>query len=204
MAQDIKPTRSELMKLNKSIKLAEAGYNLLKKKRDGLILEFFNALKKAKSIRSELTEDYAKAKRTINIAEAIDGSLTICSCAMVLKESPPIEVSSHNVMGVVVPEISSTDNIKHIHERGYGLINSTSRIDEAAYAYEHVIAKVLIAAEVETTILKLLDEIEKTKRRVNALEFSLIPKMKNQSAFIRLRLEEMERENLFRLKRMKK
>ena len=204
MAQDIKPTRSELMKLSKSIKLAEAGYNLLKKKRDGLILEFFNALKKAKSIRSELTEDYAKAKRTINIAQAIDGSITLRSCAMVIKTTPPIEVSSNNVMGVVVPKISSTNNIKHMHERGYGLISSTSRIDEAAYAYEHVVSKVLTAAEVETTILKLLDEIEKTKRRVNALEFSLIPKMKDQASFIRLRLEEMERENLFRLKRMKK
>ncbi len=204
MAQDIKPTRSELMKLKKSIKLAEAGYNLLKKKRDGLILEFFDTLKKAKSVRSELTQEYVKAEHCINVAESIDGSLNVQSYAMALKACPGIELSSKNVMGVVVPKISSTHVVKHMHERGYGLIGSSSRIDEAAYAYEHVVDKVVLAAEVETTILKLLDEIEKTKRRVNALEFSVIPRMKDQASFIRLRLEEMERENVFRLKRMKK
>ncbi len=204
MAQDIKPTRSELMKLKKSIKLADAGYNLLKKKRDGLILEFFDTLKKAKSVRSELTSEYIKAERCVDVAESIDGALCVQSYAMALKECPGIEVASKNVMGVVVPKISSTGVVKHMHERGYGLIASSSRIDEAAYAYEHVVDKVVLAAEVETTILKLLDEIEKTKRRVNALEFSVIPRMKDQAAFIRLRLEEMERENVFRLKRMKK
>ncbi|MCK5698657.1 MAG: V-type ATP synthase subunit D [Candidatus Aenigmarchaeota archaeon] len=204
MAQDVKPTRSELMKLKKSIKLAESGYNLLKKKRDGLILEFFDTLKKAKSVRSELTAEYVKADRCVNVAESIDGALSVQSYAMALKECPRIEVTSKNVMGVVVPKISATNVVKHMHERGYGLIGSSSRIDEAAYAYEHVVDKVVLAAEVETTILKLLDEIEKTKRRVNALEFSVIPRMKDQAAFIRLRLEEMERENVFRLKRMKK
>ncbi len=204
MAQDIKPTRSELMKLKKSIKLADAGYNLLKKKRDGLILEFFDTLKKAKSVRSELTFEYVKAERCVDVAESIDGALCVQSYAMALKKCPGIEVTSKNVMGVVVPKISSTGVVKHMHERGYGLIASSSRIDEAAYAYEHVVDKVVLAAEVETTILKLLDEIEKTKRRVNALEFSVIPRMKEQAAFIRLRLEEMERENVFRLKRMKK
>ncbi|MFH1127024.1 MAG: V-type ATP synthase subunit D [archaeon] len=204
MAQDIKPTRSELMKLKKSIKLAVAGYNLLKKKRDGLILEFFETLKKAKSVRSELTTEYIKAERCINIAEAIDGALTVQSYAMALKDCPSIELSSKNVMGVVVPKISATSVVKHMHQRGYGIIGSSSRIDEAAYAYEHVVEKIVVAAEVETTIIKLLNEIEKTKRRVNALEFSVIPKMKAQAGFIRLRLEEMERENVFRLKRMKK
>ena len=205
MAQDLKPTRSELMKLKKSIKLAQAGYNLLKKKRDGLILEFFDTLKKAKTVRSEMTAEYIKAKRRISIAESIDGALTVQSYAMALKACPDLSLSRKNVMGVVVPKISSAGKIvKHMPERGYGVVTSTSRIDEAAYAYEHVVEKVILAAEVETTILKLLDEIEKTKRRVNALEFSVIPKMKEQAKFIRLRLEEMERENVFRLKRMKK
>lgn len=204
MAQEVKPTRSELMKLKKSIKLAQAGYNLLKKKRDGLILEFFETLKKAKSVRSELTEEYVKADKRINVAEAIDGALTVKSYAMALKDCPGIDVSSKNVMGVVVPKISSANVVKHMDERGYGVIRSSSRIDEAAFSYEHVVEKVVLAAEVETTILKLLDEIEKTKRRVNALEFSVIPRMTAQASFIRLRLEEMERENVFRLKRMKK
>ena len=78
-----------------------------------------------------------------------------------------------------------------------------AKFKEAAEAYEKVVEKILLAAEVETSMRKLLNEIEKTKRRVNALEFVVMPRLEGNSAFIRLRLEEMERENIFRLKRIK-
>jgi len=87
-------------------------------------------------------------------------------------------------------------------ERGYGYYNSAS-IDETASAYENVVEKIILAAEVETSMRKLLKEIEKTKRRVNALEFNVIPNLDKVKAFISLRLEEMERENIFRMKRIK-
>ena len=202
MAQDIKPTRSELLKVKKQIKLAKSGHSLLKKKRDGLILEFFEILKKAKTLREELVAEYKIALGKMNIARALEGDLKVKSIAMAVNEIPDIKLATKNIMGVKVPKIESSDIKKAFMERGYGVYNS-SAIDEAAAAYERVVEKILLAAEVETSMRKLLNEIEKTKRRVNALEFVVMPKLQGVQNFIRLRLEEMERENIFRMKRIK-
>jgi len=202
MPQDIKPTRSELLKLKKQIRLAKGGYNLLKKKRDGLILEFFEVLKKAKSLREELVNEYRIALEKINIARTLEGDLKVKSIAMAIKDIPDIKLTTKNVMGVKVPKIEASEIKKAFMERGYGIYNS-SAIDEAAAAYEKVVEKIILAAEVETSMRKLLNEIEKTKRRVNALEFVVIPSLDKQRAFIQLRLEEIERENIFRMKRIK-
>ena len=203
MAIDIKPTRSELMKLKVKIKLAKSGHNLLKKKRDGLILEFFEILKKAKTIRSELNANYRSAKRKADVAQAIEGKIALKSAAVALKDAPTVELETKNIMGVVVPKVNADSIRKSIFERGYGTVKSSSYINETADSYEIVVENIILAAEVETAIRRLLEEIEKTKRRVNALEFKAIPEMEDQASFIRLRLEEMERENVFRLKRIK-
>lgn len=200
---DVKPTRSELIKLKKKIKLANSGYNLLKKKRDGMVLEFFEILKSAKTVRNELTQAYIEAIRGINKARMSEGDIKVRSLAMAVTKSPEISLKSHNIMGVVVPKIEGSGVQKTMHERGFSPFGSSAAIDESASAYEKVIEKVIIAAEVETSMKKLLSEIEKTKRRVNALEFAVIPKMRATERFIKLRLEEMERENIFRLKRIK-
>ena len=202
MPQDIKPTRSELLKLKKQIKLAKSGYNLLKKKRDGLILEFFEVLKRSKTLREELVNEYKSALEKINIARTLEGDLKVKSIAMAVKGIPDIKLTTKNIMGVKVPKIESGEIKKVFMERGYSVYSSSS-IDEAAAAYEKVVEKIILAAEVETAMRKLLNEIEKTKRRVNALEFIVIPQLDKARSFIQLRLEEMERENIFRMKRIK-
>lgn len=202
MPQDIKPTRSELLKLKKQIKLAKSGYSLLKKKRDGLILEFFEVLKKAKTLREELVNEYKIALEKINVARTLEGDLKVKSIAMAIKDIPEIKLTTKNIMGVKVPKIESSEIQKAFMARGYGVYNS-SAIDEAAEAYERVVEKIILAAEVETSMRKLLNEIEKTKRRVNALEFVVIPNLDKVRSFIQLRLEEIERENIFRMKRIK-
>lgn len=202
MSQDVKPTRSELLKIKKQIKLAKSGYNLLKKKRDGLILEFFKILKKAKSIREELCQKYSKALNTINIARTMEGDLKVKSIALAIKDIPEVKIVTKNIMGVKVPNIQHSDILKSLNDRGYGIYNSSS-IDSAAERYEKVVEKIIIAAEVETSMRNLLKEIEKTKRRVNSLEFNVIPNLENIKSFIELRLEELERENIFRMKRIK-
>lgn len=201
--QDIKPTRSELIELKKKIKLSESGHKLLKMKRDGLILEFFEVLEKAKSVRAELDEEFAISKEKISIAKSVEGVVTVKSIAFSFKDAPVLEVESKNVMGVVVPRIESSSIRKDIDDRGYGIIGTSSRIDEAVEAYESLVEKIIRAAEIETTIKKLLEDIEKTKRRVNALEYKVIPELTQARDFIILRLDEMERENTFRLKRIK-
>jgi V/A-type H+/Na+-transporting ATPase subunit D len=203
MAEDITPTRSELMKLKKRITLAKSGYNLLKKKRDGLILEFFEILKQAKSLRQEMTEEYKKALETINIARTVEGDIALTSLSLAVRDTPTITLESKNIMGVVVPKIGY-DKKEHGSDRGYGMIASSALIEESTDTFKGVVEKIIQAAEVETAIKKLLNEIEKTKRRVNALEFDVIPQMEGQRKFIQLRLDEMERDSVFRLKRIKK
>ena len=200
---NVKPTRSELLQLKKKIKLAKTGKNLLKKKRDGLILEFFSILKAAKNVRKDLVASYAVALQRINIARAIDGDLAIRSISLALKSLPVVDVATRNIMGVKVPKISFGEVKKSIFERGYGITSATSKIDEAALGYETVVEKALAAAEIELTLKKLLKEIEGTKRKVNALELLTIPRLEKSAAYIRFRLEEIERENFSRLKRMK-
>lgn len=199
----IKPTRSELIKLRRQIKLAQSGHSLLKRKRDGLIKEFFNVLNKAKLTKSSLDDSYKKAISSIELARAVKGTFEIKSTALALTQKSLVDVKTKGVMGVNVPEVKSDYNVKQFHERGYGILGTSAYIDDAAEKYENVIKNVLIAAEIETTLKKLLIEIDKTKRRVNALEFVVIPQMKSEAKFISLRLEEMEREDIFRLKKIK-
>ena len=200
---NIKPTRSELLELKKRIALSQSGHKLLKMKRDGLIMEFFEIMDKARNARAELMKSYEVATQKIAIARAVEGNMAVTSAAFSLKEQPEINLESKNVMGVVVPKIESSGIQKPLQERGYGVIGTTSRIDEAAEAYEKLVEQIIISAEIESAMKKLLEDIEKTKRRVNALEFKVIPELKDAEQFIKLRLEEMERENTFRLKKIK-
>jgi len=200
---NIKPTRSELIDLKKRIKLSQSGHKLLKMKRDGLILELFEILEKAKNIRSEVEKQFALASQRLALAKSVEGVGVVKSTAFALKDNPKLELQSKNVMGVVVPKIEATSVHKKLNEHGYGIIGTSSRIDEAVDSYEILVEKIILAAEIETTMKKLLEDIEKTKRRVNALEFKVIPELNDAKNFIVLRLEEMERENTFRLKRIK-
>ncbi|VVB94271.1 V-type ATP synthase subunit D [uncultured archaeon] len=200
---NIKPTRSELIELKKKIKLSQSGHKLLKMKRDGLILELFAILEKAKDIRAEMEKQFAVASQKLSIAKSVEGVVVVKSTAFALKDTPKLELESKNVMGVVVPKIQASSVHKKLEEHGYGIIGTSSRIDEAVDAYEILVEKIILAAEIETTMKKLLEDIEKTKRRVNALEFKVIPELTEAKDFIVLRLEEMERENTFRLKRIK-
>lgn len=200
---DIKATRSELLNLKRKIKLAEAGHKLLKKKRDGLIMEFFEILKKARNLRRELNEKYVSGHGKMMGCTALDGIVNIKSVALALRERPAIDLEVKNIMGVTVPMIKSGSMRKNIVERGYGLMSTSMRIDDLVNSYEDLLENIITAAEVETTMRKLLKEIESTKRRVNALEFVVIPRLKEQASFINFRLEEMERENIFRMKKLK-
>ena len=203
MALNVKPTRSELIALKKRIKLSERGYKLLKMKRDGLILEFFKVLAEAKDLKKELAEKYARAQEMIAIAETVEGTIGVKAAAMAASENPEIDLKSKNIMGVVVPKIESKSVKKSLNERGYGVIGTSAAIDEAAEAFEDLVECIILSAELETTMKRLLDEIEGTKRRVNALEFKVIPEQVEARNFIKMRLDEMEREELTRLKRTK-
>ena len=201
--RDIKPTRSELINIKRRIKLSERGYNILKMKRDGLILEFFKVLQQAKDSRGALLERYTHAMEMIALAETVEGAIGVKAAAFSASEIPAISLSSKNIMGVVVPEIEASSVRKSVLDRGYGMLGTSAVIDETAEAFEDLLDAVIEAAEIETTMQRLLDEIESTTRRVNALEFKVIPELTEARDFIKMRLDEMEREELFRLKKIK-
>ena len=203
MALDIKPTRSELIKLKGRIKQTKNGYKLLKMKRDGLFHEFRTLLSEMIEAKRDLTEAYRLAKTRIDLANAIEGGLAVRAAAIANSAHPEVEVERRNIMGVVVPSVSGSNLMSTFVERGIGFIGSSPYIDEASDSFSELIEKIVKASEMEATLKRLLAEIEATKRRVNALEFKVIPELEEAKVFIQLRLEEMEREETFRLKRFK-
>jgi len=203
MAEDVKPTRKNLMAIEDRIQLSERGHDTLEQKRDGLIMEFMDILDQAQDVRSELNGNYETAQTKLNMARAMEGDVAVRGAAAALKEHPEITTQSKNIMGVVVPQIESSKVQKSLDERGYGLLGSSARIDEAADAYEELLETIILAAEVETAMKKMLKEIETTKRRVNALEFKLLPELYENQEYIEQKLEEQEREEIFRLKKIK-
>ncbi|MFB6106564.1 MAG: V-type ATP synthase subunit D [Halobacteriaceae archaeon] len=203
MAEDIKPTRKNLMEIEDRIELSERGHDTLEQKRDGLIMEFMDILEQSRDVRSNLEDAYDDAQKTIDMARAMEGDIAVRSAAAALKEHPEITLESKNIMGVVVPQIESTKVQKSLDERGYGVLGTSARIDEVAEAYEDLLEQVILAAEVETAMKKMLEEIETTKRRVNALEFKLLPDLRENQEFIEQKLEEQEREEIFRMKKIK-
>ena len=203
-AHDVTPNRSVLLQLKSKIKLTQGGHKVLKMKRDGLIIEFFEVMEKAKKMRAGVTSDYDSAMEKIKIATTVKGEIAVKSAAYALKADPHVNVSSKSIMGMMVPKVEAESIHTKITEKGYGVITTSSYIEDAALAFEKLLDTIVRAAEVETTMKKLLDEIEKTKRRVNALEFKIIPELKESERFVKFSLEEMERENTTRLKHLKK
>jgi V/A-type H+-transporting ATPase subunit D len=204
MIEGINPTRMELLKLKDREKLAVKGHSLLKEKRNALIMEFFNILERVKGSREGVEATLQEAYKDLNDAQMVMGDLAVQKSAMSVKESVNVEIESRSVMGVVVPLIESEIGQKNMVQRGYGFLETSVKLDEAASKFEESIKLIIELAEIEKTIMLLAIEIESTKRRVNALEHIIIPKLENTVKYIEMRLEEMERENFVRLKMIKK
>ncbi|MCH7902416.1 V-type ATP synthase subunit D [archaeon] len=203
MAEDVKTTRLELIETRGKIKLAEKGHKLLKQKRDVLVLEFFKIMKEAKDLRTSLNDQMSKAFHALAMAQAYHGIIEVQNISMSTKKAPGVIVESKNVMGVQIPSITGEYVAKTIQERGYSLQGSSAKIDEAASSFEKSLEAIIKLAETENALKKLIKEIEKTKRRVNALDYIMIPDLKSTEKYIVLRLEEIEREQFISLKTIK-
>lgn len=202
---EITPNRSALLELKRKIKMTQGGHKILKMKRDGLIIEFFKTLEKARQMRAGVSSDYEAAIGKIAIARAVEGDISVKSAAYALRADHQVTVGTTNIMGMKVPKVTASGSMHtKITQKGYGVISTSAYIEEASVAFEKLLDTLIRAAEIETTMKKLLDEIEKTKRRVNALEFKIIPDFKESERFVKFSLEEMERENTTRLKHQKK
>ena len=202
--EPVKPTRMELINIKGRIKLADKGHKLLKQKRDVLVLEFFSILKRAKDLRSVLNERMGESFRALAVAQAHHSIFEIESAALSVKKVPNVRATVKNVMGVRIAEIYGSYDRRGVLERGYGFAGSSAKIDETASAFESSLGVIIEVAKTENALRNLLKEIETTKRRVNALEYVVVPRLKGEAGYISMRLDEMEREGFFTLKMLKK
>ena len=204
MAQDIidgiNPTRMELLSLKNRTKLAVKGHGLLKEKRDALIKEFFDILDRVKGVREAAERSLKEANEALLEAQIAMGDLAVRKASLSVKESIDVDIKSRSVMGVSVPVTNVKMEERSIIDRGYSFSDTTIQLDEAAKKFEESIKFLIELGEVEKTIFLLAEEIEATKRRVNALEHIMIPRFENTVKYIDMRLQEMERENFVRLK----
>lgn len=198
------PTRMELLRLKKRINLAEKGHTLLKEKRDAMVMEFMKYVSNAREISGKAGEQLSKARESSTIACGVSGSSEVSSSAHASQCGVSADVSFKNVMGVSVPQISLPEVERSVGDRGYGLLLSSPSIDEAALEWERALAETIKLAEAENALSALAVETKKTKRRVNALEYRVLPSLRKNLKHVRMRLDELERENFYRLKSVKK
>jgi len=202
--EGVAPTRMELLEMNKKIKLAKKGHKLLKEKRDSLVTEFFGVVEKARGSRAMLSSTMNSAYPDLIKAEAIMGTANVEDIAGTIPEKGEINISSKNVMGVRIPQVNLTLNKHEYDEKIRGSVYSSSKLYDASEKFDKAYDELIRLAETEETIRRLGEEIKKTKRRVNSLEYIMIPRLGATKRYITSRLEEMERESFFRLKMVKR
>ncbi len=200
-AINIRPTRLEYIRIKRRIKIAQKGLKLLKLKRQALILEFFNTSKTASSLRSVLQTELIKGYQSIRMAEMLAGSMRLENEAMKIPQLNKLQITPKNVMGVRIPKIGGGQSNRALTEH---LLELPPSVNEAIKAYQNVHKMVLEVAEKETALRKLLLEIEKTKRKSNAIENVFIPRLQAAVKFITFRLDEMERDTFIMLKTVKR
>jgi V/A-type H+-transporting ATPase subunit D len=202
--EQVNPTRMELIKKNAQIKLAEQGKDLLREKMDVLIREFFHIMESVSKSRDELEIVADTAQRSLLTALAVDDPVTLKSASFATRRGLSLDIKGKNIMGIAVPVIEKKRVSKSVLERGYSIIGVSGRIDEAAEKFEMELDLIIELSETETSLKRLGGEIQITRRRVNALEQIMIPELKKQAKYIKNAIDEREREDLFRLKKVKK
>jgi len=201
--QNVKPTRMELLKLRRRVKLADKGHRLLKEKRDALISEFMIVIKEYKDARKRVEENLKVAFYNLLMAEVLLGSRDLEQISGITLRDINLDFMTKNIMGVSVPVMKIDNLIRRVHERGYGFLSTNAKLDDAARNFEESIGSIVKLAEVEESVRRIAEEVEKTKRRVNALEYIVIPRLKATIKHIEMRMEEIERESFLRLKKIK-
>ena len=200
VASDIRPTRLEYIRTKRRILIAKKGLNLLKLKRQALILEFFNTSKTAAALRGSLQSELIKGYESIRMAEMLVGTMQLENEAMKISQMRNLQIKSKSIMGVHIPKLTGGER-ELLAEH---LLELPTSINEAIRTFQKIHKIVLEVAEKETALRKLLYEIERTKRKSNAIENVLIPKLLSAVKFITFRLDEMERDTFIMLKTVKR
>lgn len=195
----------ELSNLKTRLKTATRGHKLLKDKRDELMRHFVDLIKENNDLRQEVERDLASNMQDFVLAKSQENDLMVEELFAVPFQEVDLFIETENIMSVNVPKFHVNTN-QHDDNKGefsYSFLSSNSEMDETISKIESLQSKMLRLAEVEKTCQLMADEIEKTRRRVNGLEYAIIPQLEETIHYIELKLEEAERANLVRIMKVK-
>lgn len=199
---NVKPTRMELNNLKERLKTAERGHKLLKDKRDELMRRFISLIRENNQLRKEVESYLIDNLKSFAVAKSLKSSQMVEELFSIPSKEIELFVEKENIMSVTVPRMHM--NITSQNENSeYSYLSSNSEMDDVFATMNSLIDKLIRLAEVEKTCQLMADEIEKTRRRVNGLEYSIIPNLSETIHYIELKLEEAERANLVRIMKVK-
>ncbi len=200
----INPTRMELTRLKGRLKTAVRGHKLLKDKRDELMKQFLEIVRKNRELRAKVEKGLERANAAFTVASALMSPEMLEQSLMYPKQSVELDMKFRNVMSVNVPVYAfHTRNEDPTEIYPYGFAQTSGELDAALEALSQVFQDMLELAEVEKTMQLLAEDIEKTRRRVNALEYVMIPDFQQKIRYISMKLDENERGNITRLMKVK-
>lgn len=196
----VAPTRTNLFRMRDSMELAQEGHDILDKKREVLTTELIHVAHDASVLQEKVWRMLAEAYDDLAAARLSMGRERLEWAALSVNETVEARVRPRSVMGVIIPSVEAHGAPP---DMPYGLGNTPVALDDAARSFRRVIEAAPALAELMTTVWRLALELQKTQRRVNALEYIFIPQYRDTIAYIEAALEEREREEVFRLKRLK-
>ena len=200
----VTPTRMELTRLKGKLKTARRGHKLLKDKRDGLMKQFLETVREVRALRAEVEEELMTVHRSFTVASALMSSEALEQALLYPKQSVVLTQTTQNIMSVNVPVYSFETKTKSDADiYPYGFAATSGELDAAVDALGRVFRKMLKLAEIEKAAQLMAEEIEKTRRRVNALEYVVIPETMDTIRYITMKLDENERANTIRLMKVK-
>ncbi|MCR5150797.1 MAG: V-type ATP synthase subunit D [Clostridiales bacterium] len=201
---NVNPTRMELTNLKRKLVTARRGHRLLKDKRDELMRRFLDLVRENKALRKEVEAGIKQANVAMSVAGSVMSSKALEVALMLPTQEMSIDITEKNVMSVLIPEFSvhfKTANENDIYS--YGFAQTCGELDDAVKALSAVMPKMIKLAEIEKSCRLMADEIEKTRRRVNALEHVMIPQYEDTIRYITMKLDENERSTITRLMKVK-
>ena len=200
--EGVSPTRMDLLDIRKKLVLAEKGHKLLEEKRDALVEKFFGIIHTRNELANQIDNNFKDSFQSLVQAQMILGEKRVQEVSYLSQDIGEVYFETDNIMGVKIPKINP-ENIKKDIKPDYSFFETCSKLDDVQKNFKHLLSKLIELADLEGGIKSLAVEIEKTKRRVNVLENNLIPKLISTIKYIEMQLEEREREDFFRRKRIK-
>lgn len=200
---NVKPTRMELTRLKKRLKTSTRGHKLLKDKQDELMRQFIALIKENHSLRKTVEHSLVNSMQSFVLDKSLLNEQFIQESFAVSTHKVTVQIDEKNVMSVTTPQMIVQDSDSRQQNFHYGLLNSNSGMDKAIAQLQSISSDLIRLAEIEKTCQLLADEIEKTRRRVNALEYMIMPQLNETIDYIQMKLEEQERSNLIRMMKVK-